>query len=100
MNTITKGDMVDKMAKKVGITKAQALVALDTFTETVSKGLVKGQETRIKGFGTFRTLNRDERKGRNPQTGEALVTPPRRVIRFLPATALAEEVKPIPGKGK
>lgn len=93
MKDQTKQDVIDKMAKDAGINKTQALKALDAATSAISKALVKGQQTRIKGFGTFKTLKREDRNGRNPQTGEKLVIKAHKVIRFIPATKLAETTR-------
>ncbi len=87
---MTKFELVDAIAKDTKLNKTQSLKALESVCENISKGLTKGKETRIKGFGTFRTLKRPARTGRNPRTGEALQVAAHSVIRFIPSTALAQ----------
>ncbi|MGD9098447.1 MAG: HU family DNA-binding protein [Desulfobacterales bacterium] len=80
---MTKADLIEKMASDAGITKAAAGAALDSFVTNVSKALKKkdGKVTLV-GFGTFSKVRRKARKGRNPQTGEAIKIKARNVVKF------------------
>ena len=70
---MTKAELIEKMAKDTGITKAAAGTALGSFIDGVTKALKKkdGKVTLV-GFGTFSKSRRKARKGRNPQTGEPI----------------------------
>ncbi len=80
---MTKAELVEKMAKDAGISKAAAAKALDSFTTSVTKALKKkaGKVTLV-GFGTFSKSRRKARKGRNPQTGEAIKIKASNVVKF------------------
>ncbi len=80
---MTKADLIEKMAKDASITKAAAGAALDSFITNVSKALKKkdGKVTLV-GFGTFSKQRRKARKGRNPQTGEAIKIKAKNVVKF------------------
>ncbi len=93
MKQRTKQNLVDYIAKKCGLTKAQATDTINAFTNFTADALVKGDQLRLKGFGTFKTLKRAQRNGRNPKTGEALVIKPHKVIRFVPADNLMQKAR-------
>ena len=63
------------------------------FFDTLTEQLVEGNEIRIHGFGTFKTAQRAARTARNPRTGETVQVAARRVVRFTPASGLADQVK-------
>jgi DNA-binding protein HU-beta len=90
---MTKADLVAKMAKDAGISKAAAAKALDSFTGSVTKALKKknGKITLV-GFGTFSKVRRKARKGRNPQTGEAIKIKATNVVKFKAGKALKDAV--------
>jgi DNA-binding protein HU-beta len=79
---MNKAELVDKISKDAGITKAQANDALDSFTTGVVGALKKGGRVTLVGFGTFSVSERSARNGRNPQTGEVIKIKARKVPRF------------------
>ena len=90
---MTKAELIEQMATDAGISKAAAGAALDSFTTNVTKALKKknGKVTMV-GFGTFAKLRRKARKGRNPQTGEAIKIKARNVVKFKPGKKLRDAV--------
>jgi len=79
---MNKAELIDKIASDAGITKTQANEALDSFTNTVSMSLKKGDRVTLVGFGTFSVSERSARNGRNPQTGEVIKIKARKVPKF------------------
>jgi DNA-binding protein HU-beta len=79
---MNKADLIDKISKDADITKAQANVALDSFTDTVIATLKKGDRVTLVGFGTFSVSERAARNGRNPQTGAVIKIKARKVPKF------------------
>jgi DNA-binding protein HU-beta len=79
---MNKAELIDKIAKDSGITKAQANDALDSFTNGVIASLKKGDRVTLVGFGTFSVSERSARNGRNPQTGEVIKIKARKVPKF------------------
>ncbi len=69
---MTKADLVDFIAEKADLTKADANRALEAMLEGVKKGLKKEGKVTLVGFGTFTAKKRAARTGRNPRTGEAV----------------------------
>ena len=86
---MTKAEIVEKMAKDAGISKAAANKALNSFQDSVKKALKKkdGKVTLV-GFGSFSKVRRKERKGRNPQTGATIKIKASNTVRFKPGKAL------------
>jgi len=90
---MTKAELIEKMAKDAGISKAAAAAALTSFTQNVTKSLKKkdGKVTLV-GFGTFQKVRRKARKGRNPQTGETIKIKASNAVKFKPGKKLADSV--------
>ena len=87
-----KAELVEAIAAKTGLTKADAARALDATLETVTEALQKGDRVPLVGFGTFAVADRAAREGRNPQTGAVVQIPARKAVTFKPGTALKEAV--------
>ena len=85
---MTKQDLITKIAKDTGSSKAGAAAALDSVIDGITKALKKGDPITFVGFGTFKTAQRKARMARNPQTGAAIKIPKRRVVRFTAGKAL------------
>ncbi|MBS1272544.1 MAG: DNA-binding protein HU [Candidatus Marinimicrobia bacterium] len=91
---MNKSELIDSMADKGGITKADAERALNAFTDTVTEALAGDKEKiTLVGFGTFSTSERAARTGRNPQTGETINIPATTVPKFKAGKNLKESVK-------
>jgi DNA-binding protein HU-beta len=89
---MSKADIVDKIAKDAGISKAASEKAVNAFIEAVTNSLKKGQPVTLIGFGTFSVSKRAARKGRNPKTGEEIKIKAKKVARFRPGAALRDAV--------
>ena len=66
---MNKTELIDALAGKSGLTKADAGRAVDGVMEIISEALGKGESVTLVGFGTFSVGERAARVGRNPQTG-------------------------------
>jgi DNA-binding protein HU-beta len=90
---MNKVDLVDAIAKKAGTTKKTAEAMVDAFTTTVTKSVAKGEKVTLIGFGSFSTLMRSARTGRNPRTGKSIQIPAKKVPRFAPGKAFKDAMK-------
>ncbi|MGD0844636.1 MAG: HU family DNA-binding protein [Geobacteraceae bacterium] len=97
---MTKSDLVDKIAKDAGITKAQADKAANSFLAGVTEALKAGGKVTLVGFGSFGVTDRKARIGRNPQTGAALKIPARKAVSFSAGKPLKEAVQSPAKKAK
>jgi DNA-binding protein HU-beta len=66
---MNKAEIVARMARDTGLTKADTNRVLDAFIAQVGRALKKGGKVTLVGFGTFTVLRRRPRGGRNPRTG-------------------------------
>ncbi len=66
---MTKADLVDKVTAIGDLTRRDGEVIVDTLFESVIGALKSGDKIEIRGFGSFRTRQRNARTGRNPKTG-------------------------------
>ncbi len=87
-----KADLVDAISGKVGVPKAQVQQMVDDVFDLIADGLSKGEKIDLRGFGTFSVRDSAARTGRNPQTGEAIQIPARRVPGFKPGKELKDKV--------
>jgi DNA-binding protein HU-beta len=89
---MNKADLIDVIASETELTKAKAGEVVDSIIGAVTKSLKKGESVTLVGFGTFSTSKRAARKGRNPQTGEAMKIKARTVAKFRAGKSLREVV--------
>lgn len=80
---MTKAELVEKIAKDAGISKAAAGKAYQSFLDGVVQGLSKrNSRVTLVGFGTFKKVYRKTRMGRNPQTGEKIKIKGKNAVTF------------------
>ncbi len=90
---MNKSELISAIAKKSGLTKAQATKALNAFLEATTESLKKGEDVRLVGFGTWTVKKRSERKGRNPQTKKEMIIPAKKVVKFKAGSELQKAVE-------
>jgi DNA-binding protein HU-beta len=90
---MNKQEIIAKIAKDTGISKAAAGAAIDSLVDGIKKTLKKGNSITLVGFGTFSVSKRKARMGRNPQTGAAVKIAARKVARFKAGKGLKDAVK-------
>jgi DNA-binding protein HU-beta len=79
---MNKAEIVARMARDAGLTKAASNRVLDAFLQNVSRALKKGDKVTLVGFGTFDVYQKRARIVLNPTTGKPIRIPARRVARF------------------
>ncbi|HHJ39958.1 MAG: DNA-binding protein HU [Methylothermaceae bacteria B42] len=89
---MNKAELIDAIADKANLTKADAARALDAFIDSVTEALKKGDNVTLIGFGTFTVKERKERQGRNPRTGEPMTIKAAKIPAFKPGKSLKDAV--------
>ncbi|MCX7878042.1 MAG: HU family DNA-binding protein [Ignavibacteria bacterium] len=89
---MNKEQLIDNIASDAKITKVAARAALESFIESVTRSLRKGDKVSLVGFGTFSVSKRNARSGRNPKTGASINIPAKLVARFKAGKALSDAV--------
>lgn len=90
---MNKSELINAIAEKAQLTKADAKRALEAAIETVSEALAKEDKVTLVGFGTFSVAKKEERTGINPRTKESIVIPARKVIKFKAGNELVNKAK-------
>ncbi len=87
-STMTKADIVEKVYEKIGFSKKEASELVEMVFNTMKEVLEDGEKIKISGFGNFVVRTKNERVGRNPQTGEQIKISARKVLTFRPSQVL------------
>jgi len=90
---MTKADIVERVAEQCGITKKDSIDMVESVFSIIKSTLETGEEIKVSGFGKFEVRKKHERRGRNPQTGEAIVIEARRILSFKPSTILKDALQ-------
>ena len=81
------------LKEKAGLsTLAQAEAAYEKLFAIIGAALKKDDAVAISGFGSFKVVKRNARKGRNPRTGKELLIPASKAVKFTPGKALKESL--------
>lgn len=87
-STMTKADIVEKVYQKIGFSKKEASELVEMVFGQLKDVLCAGDKVKISGFGNFVVREKNERIGRNPQTGDQIKISARRVLTFRPSQVL------------
>jgi integration host factor subunit alpha len=80
--TITKANLIDSICKNSDLQKQESVIIVESLLEIIKHTLETGEDVLISGFGKFCIKDKQERRGRNPQTGNSLMLEARRVVTF------------------
>ena len=90
---MNKGELVEKVAKECELSKAAAEQVLASVLGAITDAITAGEKVGLLGFGTFSVSERAAREGRNPQSGETMNIPAKKVVKFKAGTKLTDSVK-------
>lgn len=87
-----KTELAAKASEKIGIAKTKMPQIVDTILDTIKEALKEGNSITLVGFGTFKIIDRSERKARNPRTGEEITIPAKKALVFKASKAVVEQL--------
>ena len=90
--SMTKAELVSIVSEKCSFPRQESVHIVDQVFQILKETLERGENIKISGFGNFITREKRARKGRNPQTGEAVTISGRRVLKFKPSAILRKAV--------
>ena len=90
--TLTKSHLIDAISEQNGFTQKKSSETVETILELIKSELASGDDVLISGFGKFCVKEKEERRGRNPATGEDMMLAPRRVVTFRCSGKLRDRV--------
>lgn len=89
---MTKADIVERIHTSTGMTLKESSEMVETVFSIMKSTLETGETLKISGFGSFVVKQKNDRRGRNPQTGETITIEARRVLSFKPSTVLRDAI--------
>ncbi|NJD35513.1 MAG: HU family DNA-binding protein [Betaproteobacteria bacterium] len=98
---MNKSELIDAVAERAELSKAAVNKAIDAMTEVITAVIAKGNPVALIGFGTFKSVNRAARTGKNPKTGAPLKIAAKAVPKFSAGAGLKAAgagKKPLPMK--
>ncbi|MCF8142724.1 MAG: integration host factor subunit alpha [Deltaproteobacteria bacterium] len=90
--TVNKAHLSSVICNRLDVPNGQASHLLESLLAKIKGTLASGEDVLISGFGKFSVKEKNERRGRNPQTGDDLMLDGRRVVRFRPSSVLREKI--------
>ena len=89
---MTKAELIEEVSRVVEMSRKDSEVIVETIFDSVVRALRGGEKIEIRGFGSFRTRQRQPRIGRNPKTGARVEVPAKRIPFFKPSKELKDLV--------
>ncbi len=90
---MTKADIIERVYENLGgFSKKESAEIVELVFETIKTTLEEGEKIKISGFGNFVVRQKQERIGRNPQTGDEIRIAPRKVLTFKPSQVLKNAI--------
>jgi len=90
--SLIRADIAEAIYQKIGLSRNESADMVSTILDEISESLESGKNVKIILFGIFTVLNKRQRIGRNPKTGEEVPITPRRVLSFRPSHILRKKV--------
>jgi len=89
---LRKKELADLIYGDLGFTKKECVPIVESVIDIIKEELGKGNSVKISGFGKWTVKSKKDRKGRNPQTGEAMTISARKVVTFKPSPILKDKL--------
>lgn len=89
---LTKAQIINTIQNHLGLPRKKSTEIVETLLEIIKTTLADGEDVLISGFGKFCVKEKNERKGRNPATGEDMMLAPRKVVTFKCSGKLKEKI--------
>src|SRR5882724_2716192 len=89
---MTKAELIEEVSRVVEMTRKDSEVIVEAIFDSIVRSLRGGDKIEIRGFGSFRTRERQQRVGRNPKTGTRVDVPAKRIPYFKPSKELKDIV--------
>jgi len=89
---MTKADLIEEVSRVVEMTRKESEVIVEAIFDSIVRSLRTGDKIEIRGFGSFRTRQRQPRIGRNPKTGARVDVPAKKIPYFKPSKELKDVV--------
>lgn len=92
MPTITKKELIDKIAEKTQSKRVAVKAVVQLFLDEITAELAQGNRLEFRDFGVFEPLTRESRTARNPKTLEKVQVPAKRSVKFKMGRVMRERM--------
>lgn len=92
---MTKADLADLVHEKLNCNKNEAIDFVEHTLEILKEAIATEGHVKISGFGNFVVKKKNDRTGRNPQTGESITISSRKVLTFKPSAVLKGRINQV-----
>ena len=90
--TLTKERIIESIYNNCGYSKDKSIKLVESLVEIVKSTLESGEDVLLSGFGKFCVKEKNERRGRNPHTGDDLILRSRKVVTFQSSAVLKDKI--------
>jgi len=89
MRTITKKEVIQKIAERKGLDPREVRLAIQDFLDYITENLQEGNRFEFRGFGVFEVVYRKQKVGRNPKAPEtSVIITAQNIVKFTPGRKL------------
>ena len=92
MRTVTKKELVNRIAEKTGVTKVVCKDIIQSFLDSIIEELADGNRLEFREFGVFESKERAARRAQNPRTLEKVDVPAKRIVKFKVGRLMRQKV--------
>jgi integration host factor subunit alpha len=91
-STVTRSDLAEAVFRRIGLSRLESAQLVETVIDEISAAVLRGENVKLSGFGTFLQRSKRERIGRNPKTGVEATITPRTVLVFKASQIMRKRV--------
>ena len=97
MATITKKELIDRIAESSNSKRVQVKRVVQQFLDEIVNELGRGNRLEFRDFGVFETKLRKARKAQNPKTLEPVAVPEKRTVKFKVGRLMKDKLASLSG---
>jgi integration host factor subunit alpha len=90
--TVTRSDLADAVFRRIGLSRLESAQLVEMVIDEISDAVLRGENVKLSGFGTFIQRSKRERVGRNPKTGVEATISPRKVLVFKASHIMRDRI--------
>jgi integration host factor subunit alpha len=90
--TVTRSDLAEAVFRRIGLSRLESAQLVEMVIDEISEAVLRGENVKLSGFGTFIQRSKRERIGRNPKTGVEATISPRKVLVFKASHIMRDRV--------
>ena len=91
-HTVTRSELADALFRRIGLSRLESAQLVEMVIDEISDAVLRGENVKLSGFGTFIQRSKRERVGRNPKTGVEAKISPRKVLVFKASHIMRDRI--------